>query len=135
VAKVEGQGWLFSGEKVEDPVKPIIDSYTIRALIVGVVTLLGSFGVKWTLDDSQITKIVEGVLAFGTLASMVAAIYGRLRARQPLGNPVCNEPAAKPAPLVVTQQQIRDPSINTDPEPLQTVKVTDSDKDDRVFRR
>lgn len=75
-----GTGALRGGPL--DVVPPIgqFQSTTIRALIVGIASLLATFGIKWLASDQQIEQIVQGVGSLVTLGSMVWAWYGRVKA-------------------------------------------------------
>jgi hypothetical protein len=60
--------------------KTTFESNTIRALLVGIITLLTVFGFKIVIKDADIDKIVEGVGAAILLGSMVAGIFFRKNA-------------------------------------------------------
>lgn len=66
---------MLTGEKSQ------FSSTTIRAIIVAMITLIGSFGVKYILTDPQIEAVTEGVLAAASLVSMAVAWWGRRKAK------------------------------------------------------
>lgn len=76
-----GHGLRSANLSAAEPIG-MLSSNTIRALLVGIVALLGSFGLKWVVSDAQIEAIVQGIGALVTLGSMVAAWYYRVKARK-----------------------------------------------------
>jgi hypothetical protein len=88
-----------------DGTQPIgqLDSLTVKALLVGIIAAVTSFGVKWAIDDAVLDKIVAGIGSLVTVLSMVVAWVGRLRATKVINTSV----------NPVVQQQTRDDNLTT----------------------
>lgn len=64
----------------------LTQSLTIKSLMVGIgiVAVVGLFGVRLVVTDADYRAVSEGVLAAAALVAQVAAWVGRVRARQPV---------------------------------------------------
>jgi len=64
-----------------------LQSTTIRSLIVGIIAVLTTFGVKVAVSDQQTQAIVEGIGAAVTIGSMLFAWWGRVKATRVIRPP------------------------------------------------
>jgi type II secretory pathway component PulL len=72
-----------------DGEKTVLQSQTIRAIIVAVLLVLGSLGIDWAnlWDDERINKLVEGISAAAVVVTLLMAAKGRVNATEKIVKP------------------------------------------------
>jgi hypothetical protein len=97
-----GHGLRSANLSAADPIG-MLSSNTIRALLVGIVALATSFGLKWVVTEQQTDAIVQGIGALVTLGSMVAAWYFRVKARKVVEPGASGSKESEPTPDVLAK--------------------------------